>query len=657
MEALKLDNNDILLTTEQVAELLKATRKTITNWIINGKITAIQEISNKGRGGISYKVPLSSLDDKAQLRYWKKADPKAKAQVPEIITTVKRIDEYSAEERKVIQAWIDAINDWQAYRIKNSDRNFGEVDAEWIQGNTKRFKNINLSIDTIYRKWKAYKSKDFDGLIDKRGKWAKGTNTIPEVAWELFKYYYLDENKHPVSKCVQYVTWYFEKEIPELLDELPSYHAFNRAIKTIPYAVIKLFREGDKAFEDKAAPYITRIYDDLEVNYVWVADAHIFDVMSIENGVEKVHRLTVVAFADARSKMITGWHITNNTSSEAVLMALRKGILKYGIPNNILVDNGTEFLCFDIGGRGHRRKRKEDNTHIPPGVFARLGIDMWNAKVRNAKAKIIERIFKEFKDNFSRIMTSFCGGNVLEKPEKLKKVLKSRKGVILDSDFIQSFETYIEGMYNETESNGLGMYGRSPIQVYRDELIEKRVAAPEDLNLMLMRSTRMQSVGRKGVYIEICGEKLFYWNPEFVFQYEGQKVYVRYDPDDLSEVRVYNEADIYVCTVEADIAALRYGESKAKVKEVLHTIKKVKKMAKEYKENDILDILPKFSAMDIMLWKARKNIDSQEQAPEAKVLKPVRANESVRKKEVKPDISGINMEKMIENARKKASMG
>ena len=38
--------------------------------------------------------------------------------------------------------------------------------------------------------------------------------------------------------------------------------------------------------------------------------------------------------------------------------------------------------------------------------------------------------------------------------------------------------------------------GKSRMQVYREQLKEKRVAAELDLNLMLMRSTRSQKVGR-----------------------------------------------------------------------------------------------------------------------------------------------------------------
>lgn len=50
--------------------------------------------------------------------------------------------------------------------------------------------------------------------------------------------------------------------------------------------------------------------------------------------------------------------MTTAPSSQSTLVALRKGILKYGIPENIYVDNGREFLTYDIGGLGHRKRSR-----------------------------------------------------------------------------------------------------------------------------------------------------------------------------------------------------------------------------------------------------------------------------------------------------------
>lgn len=70
--------------------------------------------------------------------------------------------------------------------------------------------------------------------------------------------------------------------------------------------------------------------------------------------------------------------MTTAPSTQSTLVALRKGILKYGIPENIYVDNGREFLTYDIGGLGHRKKKLKSGQEpfSPPPVFERLGIKM-----------------------------------------------------------------------------------------------------------------------------------------------------------------------------------------------------------------------------------------------------------------------------------------
>ncbi|MEG1075419.1 MAG: MerR family transcriptional regulator, partial [Ruthenibacterium sp.] len=75
----------------------------------------------------------------------------------------------------------------------------------------------------------------------------------------------------------------------------------------------------------------------------WIADTHTFDILSRgENG--KTHRIYINAYLDARSGIFTGWYVTENPSSDASLYALRRGITACGIPNNIYVDNGREYL-------------------------------------------------------------------------------------------------------------------------------------------------------------------------------------------------------------------------------------------------------------------------------------------------------------------------
>lgn len=650
---LKVDH-EVFLPVEEVAILTNVTQRAVRKKIMLGQLSAREEIGVRGgRGGVRYTIPLSALDDRAQIKYWKRRE-KGRAVAPEDTRRQKSFDEYGEDDRQVIQAWIQAVQGWMIYRSAYKG-DLQLADETYVEMHRNKYSEIKLSVDNLYRKWKAIRNQDYEGLIDKRGRHRQGQHSIPELAWEVFKFYYLDESQHSIKDCVDYTTWWFEKEMPELLSELPSYHAFRRALKTIPFAVVKLFREGDKAFEDEAAPYITRLYDDLEVNEVWVADNHTLDVLTIKDGTEKLHRMYVTAFQDVRSRKMVGWYLTDNPNSEAVLYALRKGILKHGIPRYIYTDNGQEFLCFDIGGRG-RRKTAQKEDHTPPPIFARLGIGFWNAKVRNGKAKIIERAFKEFKDSFSRLLVGFTGGNPMEKPERLKHQVKRRKGMIVDSKLREMFDTYIEGMYNMTAQNGAGMYGRTPVEVFAEELVTMRKASAEDLNLMLMRSTRMQTVTRKGVSLELYGEKLFFWNTDFLLEHQCRQVYLRYDPEDLREVRVYNDKDQFLCSVPADNETiLEYGASKEDIRKAAAKIKQFKKTVQTYGENSGLEAYPKIDALDLMLWKARKNLETSGPEPKAKVVEIVRANEpytveTAAAKEV-TEVK-VDLTRMIENARK-----
>lgn len=663
MAELKMIEHEIYLPVDEVAMLLNMTERAVRKKISAGQLKAVAESGVRGRGGTRYTVPLSALDDRAQIKYWKKREKgqekERPALMPEDVRQPRSMDEYSEDDRRAIQAWLKVIRDWQVFRSGHKG-DLRLADERFVELNRDKYPEIALSVKNIYRKWKAVREQNYDGLIDKRGRHRLGQNSIPELVWELFKYYYLDESQYSIKQCLDFTTWWCEKEMPELLLEIPGYHAFVRAVKTIPFAVVKYFREGDKAFEDKAAPYITRIYDDLEVNEVWVADNHTFDVLTVEEGTEKLHRLYLTAFMDVRSRKVVGWYLTDRPNSDAVIYALRKAILKHGIPRYIYTDNGREFLCYDVGGRGRRKTAKSDD-HTPPPIFTRLGIEFWNAKVRNGKAKTIERTFKEFKDNCSRLLPGFTGGNPMEKPERLKQQVKNPKGLTADSEMREIVDTYMDGKYNKTPQNGAGMNGRTPEEVFAQELVTMRKASEKELNLMLMRSTRMQTVERKGVHLDLYGQRYYYWDVDFLLKYQGYRVYLRYDPENLREVRVYNEKDEFLCTVPVDNETiLKYGASKEDIQKATAKIKRFKKTVKEANDNSGLEAYPKHEAINLMLWKAQQNLAAGGPAPNPKVMEMQRANEpataEVAAIKDKVEEVKIDLTRMIENARKTKAM-
>ena len=385
------------LNTKQVAELKGCSEQFIRKLAKEGKL--------KGKKPTSTSEWEFSIDAIAEynpdlvLKYFyqvKASFPVPPADLLPERKASKPLDHYTAEEQKEIAWWLRTLKEWQQYRSKYPGSK-AEADDMFIALCAKTDPEHRLSVDMLYRRQRALDENDLDGLVNKRGKNRKGKSTITDPMRQAFLYYYLDQSQHPIKKCYEYMKLWAQQEAPYLVADIPSYTTFYRMVQNdIPEPIKILGREGEKAFDDRCAPYIQRIYSEMASNEWWIADNHTFDVITQGDNGQR-HRLYLTAFFDARSGIFTGCYVTTAPSSQATLIALRKGILKYGIPENIYVDNGREFLTFDIGGLGHRKKKPKDGQERfePPPVFERLGIKMTNAIVRNAKAKIIERRFRD----------------------------------------------------------------------------------------------------------------------------------------------------------------------------------------------------------------------------------------------------------------------
>lgn len=617
----------IYLTVNEVAELKGCSGQYIRAKALSGEYKAEKE--KIGNGQIRYLIPITELKPREQLKYYKQHS----ISVPDKLLPKKRevvhkgLDEFTTDQRDEIAFWIRTIRNWQEYCV-NSNLQKVAATEKFIEAQKVVNPNVKISKTILYRKAKALKEDDLQGLIDNRGHWKKGKSTIPDEVWQAFLSFYLDEAQHPIKSCYEYTEMLMQQEAPQYLP-LPSYTAFYRKVQTaIPKPVEVMGREGMKAFRDRCAPYIRRTYEDMASNDWWIADNHTFDVQTKgKNG--KLHRLYLTAFFDARSGIFTGCYVTSAPSSQATLIALRKGIIKYGIPKNIYVDNGREFLTFDIGGLGHRQKKSTKDKFAPPPVFERLGITMTNAIVRNAKAKIIERRFRDVKDRVSRLFPTYTGGNVLERPERLKKVIKDDNNIPNDFEFTQAVEDMLTYYMNEQSYNGSvnSDKGKTRMQVYQENLHEKRVASELDLNLMLMRSTRSQKVGRRGVHLTIAGEQVDYYNDELILNYIGQSVYCRYDPEDVSTVRIYDLEDNYIMTAPtANDTVLAYGSSKEAVGQAISKVKQLEKLTKQELKASSVTAMGKKTALELVLAQAEQNKENAT-GINAKVISIQRADE------------------------------
>ena len=627
---------ETLLTVFEVAELKGCSQQYIRSICGNGKLNA-ETVEVKGRGHATqeYRIPLTALDLKLQLKY-KRQQKQSLSLVPYNADynpalspepAALNYESITAEERDQITFWKNILNEWDTFRA-TSPLPKGEADAQFeLFINAKlssTHPHINISIKTLHRKRKALYTQGEAALIDKRGKHNGHTKKLTQEMQDIFEYYYLHKSKKSVSLC-KFLT---EKELQRLhqgdAPELPSENTFRRATKSIPMPYIMYFREGEKAYISKCAPYIKRMYEDLDPNDIWVADGHTFDIM-IKGKDGKPFRPYLSAFMDVRTRKLVGWVVTDKLSGDVTIYALKRGIEKYGAPKSILVDNGREYLFTDFSGdAGFRKKaKKKEGEFKPPTILESLGIDIRVAIPKNARAKAIERAFETVKETFSKLFDTYTGGNVLEKPDDLENKLKQSEKLMPIDEFVSHVDTYITGYYNKQPHSGEGMWGMSPDEAYAELFNEKRVVSKDKLNLMFMRySNGTMKVGKNGVTLKIYGETLQYSNKELWRDHFGEKVYVRYDPYDLTSVRVYDTDNRFICEAALE-AKLSYNATKEDIQAKTSEKKAQEKLVKQYKK---LKDTQAQDALDAMINEAADNLEIPENI-NAKILRAIQTGE------------------------------
>ncbi|MGN0697035.1 MAG: Mu transposase C-terminal domain-containing protein [Oscillospiraceae bacterium] len=548
------------LTVKEYAELKGCSERYVKKIAQDGKLSAEKTINDKGRP--KYLIPLSALSPELRQSYYLKVKGESTAILPAKPATVtvstakkrapREFGSFNETERAQITLWSEIIKEWRIRREEYDSKATGDMvyveEVKRLRKNELAVLNIKVSRDILYRKYRYYKAGDLEGLTECRGGHNRDYNSIPDVLEKVFNDLYLCDRELPISDCYRLMREWALENRPDLLAALPSERTFRREADKLPEAVVKFFRKGEKACRDECLPYIIRLYDDIEANDVWVADNHTFDFMTKTEDGERLHRMYITGILDAKTGALVGWNITENPCSQSTVLALRHAIMRCGVPKILYVDNGTEFLTHDIGGKGHRSRKSQADIVNPPTILDRLGIKMVNALVCNGRAKPIERMFLTLKNTISRCIATFTGGNVVERPESLKWQLKH--GFIpWDMQLREQLDTLLDG-YNGSPYGGCEpqFKGMSRAEAWCKSIRRRTLTRCDEstLNLLLMRNTRYQTVKENGVYITISGEKLYYNCGIDNWKYVGQEVYVRYDPADLETVKVYDRSDKYI---------------------------------------------------------------------------------------------------------------
>jgi putative transposase len=297
-----------------------------------------------------------------------------------------------------------------------------------------------------------------------------------------------------------------------------------------------LAREGEKALIDKIAPFLRRDASLLAVGDVLIADGHRLN-FRIKHPVHgRPCRASLIAFQDWASRDIAGYTFMLEEDLAAVHLALYRAILRLGkLPRAVLLDNGKAF----------KARIFTDNLDLTTsgmaGLYGRLGIQCHFARPYNARSKPVESFFKTLGLSFEKAVSSYCGGNIMAKPARMRRNEKFMQEIeperLLTMDEAAGlFESWLNTFYRVKSHSGLS--GKTPGEVFA---AGRGPGLDQGQIRFLMMHEEVADLGNNGVR-RFKGE---YFH-EALYGLREQ-VLIRFDWHDLRQIWVYRLDGEFLC--------------------------------------------------------------------------------------------------------------
>ena len=507
---------DQYITVKEAADLLNIKQQTLDEAIRKGKYT-ITYVPGKGRGGRQLRIALESLPRAAQVKYYEQKGYKIPREIgdPENLEeyTVAQIQEAMRKGAAVRCYWRSGLS-VKKFLEKYNEENGGNITEDQLRSWEKKFKESGHSTES---------------LIDKRGGNRK-PDSIPPEAWEFFLSCILTPQNRSVQLCYDIT----KEQFPDMT--LPSVRTFQRRFKDVP-ELLKLKAAGRKDAYMVCHDSLERNYTTEHSNSVWVLDHHLSDVL-VRTARGNITRLWLTAAMDAHSRKVMSIVARDQPPNAiAIKKGLRIAMMEYGVPETLLTDNGKDY------------KSKSFDNMIEGLKNENIKVETIRAIPYHGQSKMIERFFGTLEERFGKRWYSYAGSNAKDRPDCLKKTnkeLEKDPNIPTMDEFIQRLEGYIV-QYNETVHTGNGMNGRTPNEAYQEGLQEVRTIDPYKLTMVCGEVTTAV-VGKNGVQLM----NRHYQNKEGkLAMLFGKKVTLRYIPENIDVVFVYDENDCFYCKCTA----------------------------------------------------------------------------------------------------------
>lgn len=304
-------------------------------------------------------------------------------------------------------------------------------------------------------------------------------------------------NDKNTSRLLNYETIERIQELREQFPHITGTSIYNKLIeedyihkKDISLSTILRYLKNNNLKANQICNVDRRMFEMENVNDCWQADTSVGPYIIID-GIK--YKTYIIMFIDDKSRLIMGYDIFLNDTAINMQKVFKNAIKTYGKPKKLFVDNGGPY----------------DNKQLSL-ICASLGIELIHAKPYTPEAKAKqERLFRTIKDGWMRntdwnqfknldhirnSLNIFITKNYINKKHSSTKMTPNdrwhqeyKKIIFLDENFIE--ESFLHRTFNKVRKD--------------------------------------RTISFKNEYYEVP------------FKYIGQTIELRYDPNDLSKLYLY----------------------------------------------------------------------------------------------------------------------
>lgn len=548
-------DNDKYITIKELAELKGVSTRAIR--LSKGKYIT-KEITVKG--GKSFEILLSSIELELQEKYYSKiVSSYAEKQLPA------PTDFHKPDKAKIIAlARLDLLNLWKNER--KNQQNKTQFDNDFLGAYNAQVlypeiyaKLGNVSIGTLQR-WKRIlgNSSNYEILIPNYHYEDYSRTCLTDYEKQIFLKLLLHPNKFSIGKAISLTQYVLKTYGQEYIPAIPTFRRFANWYKANYFDKWTLLRDGEKALKEDVIPHIKRDISKIEVGEVLVADGKRLNFQVINPFTGKPCRATLIGFLDWKSTALVGYEIMIEENTQNIASALRNAILNLGkIPKFVYLDNGRAFRSkYFIGSAkslvGGIKRAPSRFGPLPPirfdevglkGIYEKLGITTVFANPYNARAKVIERFFLEMQESFEKLLPSYIGTNIENKPARMRRNEKFHSEN--HQEFIPTIQQTIQMINSWLEYKNSLPCPNDRTKSIKEMLdsIEKQEINPRELD-DLMLAQEIKTITSQGIRFL----KSDYYNDTLYGL--RQKVRIKYSLFDLSYINVYTITGKFLCRAE-----------------------------------------------------------------------------------------------------------